>query len=376
MRNKQEILGQYFTKMEIVRRLMDLLFGYKKYDKKIKILEPSFGTGNFIKGLYEKKYLDIDGCEIDKNLTENPCDFFEMPIIKKYDLLIGNPPFSKYNLKESYYSLKKYVKSEVWPSLYLTQKELKKDKEKIENIFILKSLKHIKDKNSTIGYVLPISFFIKNKNKSVKEEILKHFSTIIIYQNNKIWFDRSIPCCFAIFTNIKKLENKIIVIYENNVKNEEVFDIKNMHEELIPQIIFHKNNGYIKNDKGVPLKKFLESKNVKVKKSYKENNVSASNILEKDKIPANEPVENYKLAVVRVGNASVGKCGLINIKNDVLNDMFYIFDVKDQYKKNKQIKENICQQINKKIDYFRNITCRVGSKSIKKEDIFNFKVVI
>lgn len=374
MGNKQEILGQYFTKMEIVRRLLDLLFGYKKYDKKIKILEPSFGTGNFIKGLNEKKYLDIDGCEIDKNLTENSCDFFEISIVKKYDLLIGNPPFSKYNLKESYYSLKKYVKSEVWPSLYLTQKELKKDKGKIENIFILKSLKHIKDKNSSIGYVLPISFFIKNKNKSVKEEILKHFSTIIIYQNDKIWFDRNIPCCFAIFTNIKKLENKIIVIYENSVKNEEVFDIKNMHEELIPQIIFHKNNGYIKNDKGVPLKEFLESKNVKVKKSYKENNVSAGNILEKDKIPANEPVENYKLAVVRVGNASVGKCGLINIKNDVLNDMFYIFDVKDKYKKNKQIKESICQQINRKIDYFRNITCRVGSKSIKKEDIFNLKI--
>ena len=56
--------------------------------------------------------------------------------------------------------------------------------------------------------------------------------------------------------------------------------------------------------------------------------------------------------------------------------MFYIFDVKDQYKKNKQIKEAICQQINKKIDYFRNITCRVGSKSIKKEDVYNFKVII
>ena len=54
--------------------------------------------------------------------------------------------------------------------------------------------------------------------------------------------------------------------------------------------------------------------------------------------------------------------------------MFYVFDVLDQYKKNRQIKENICQQINRKIDYFRNITCRVGSKSIKKEDIFNLKI--
>src|SRR3989339_793744 len=313
MENKQEILGQYFTKIEIVRRLLDLLFSYKKYDNKIKILEPSF-------------------------------------------------------------SLKNYIKSAIWPSLYLTKKELKKDKEKIENIFILKSLKHTKGEGSSIGYVLPISFFIKNKNKSVKDEILKYFSTIIIYQNDKIWFDRNIPCCFAIFANVENLKNKIIVTYENSTNNREVFDIKNIHEELIPRVIFHKNNGYIKNDKGIPLKEFFENKNIKVKKSYKENNISASNILEKNKIPANKLVENYKLAVVRVGNASVGKCGLVNIKDDILNDMFYIFDVKDQYKKNKQIKEIICQQINKKIDYFRNITCRVGSKSIKKEDILNLKI--
>ncbi len=38
MENKQEILGQYFTKIEIVRRVLDLLFSYKKYDNKIKIL--------------------------------------------------------------------------------------------------------------------------------------------------------------------------------------------------------------------------------------------------------------------------------------------------------------------------------------------------
>ncbi|MDP3057083.1 MAG: Eco57I restriction-modification methylase domain-containing protein [bacterium] len=376
MNNKQEILGQYFTKIEIVRNLVDLVLSNKHYKNSIKILEPSFGTGNFIKALKEKNLSNIEGCEIDEELTKNPSDFFNMPFEKKYDLIIGNPPFSKYNLKESYFNINKHLKFNALASVYLTKNELRKDKEKIENIFLLKSLKHLQDNNSSIGFVLPISFFIKNRNKSIKNELLKYFSTIIIYQNDKVWFDKNIPCCFAVFTNSDKLKNKIVLIYENGKKNKEVFSINNIHEELIPQVVYHKNNGYIKNDIGTPLSEFFETKKINIKKSYEENNISAKNILEKNIIPENKLTENYKIAVVRVGNSSVGKCGLINEKEDILNDMFYIFDVKNQYIKNKQIKENICRQINKNIDYFRNITCRVGSKSIKKEDIYNFKVSI
>ena len=54
--------------------------------------------------------------------------------------------------------------------------------------------------------------------------------------------------------------------------------------------------------------------------------------------------------------------------------MFYVFDFKEQFINNKEIKEKICQEINKNQDYFKQITCRVGSKSIKKEDVFGFKV--
>lgn len=376
MKNKQEILGQYFTKIEIVRNLVNLVFLNKHYKNSIKILEPSFGTGNFIKALKEKKFSNIDGCEIDEELTKNPSDFFNMPFEKKYDLIIGNPPFSKYNLKESYFNINEHLKFNALSSVYLTKKELKKDKEKIENIFLLKSLKHLKGNDSSIGFVLPVSFFIKNRNKSIKNELLKYFSTIIIYQNDKAWFDKNIPCCFAFFTNSDKLKNKIVLLYENGKKNEEVFNIKDIHEELIPQVVYHKNNGYVKNDKGTPLTEFFKTQKINIKKSYKENNISAKNILEKNIIPENKMIENYKIAIVRVGNSSVGKCGLINEKEDVLNDMFYIFDVKDQYVKNKHVKESICRQINKNIDYFRNITCRVGSKSIKKEDVYNFKISI
>lgn len=376
MKNKQETLGQYFTKSNIVERLLDLVFSYRKYNKDIAILEPSFGTGNFIKELNKMGYINIDGYEIDGELASKPTDFFNVDLEKKYDLIIGNPPFSKYNLADSYFWPEKYAKNKTSPTQYLTKKELQKTKERIENAFILKCLKHLKGKESSIGFILPISFFIKNKNKSIKNEIRKYFSTIIIYQNDQAWFDRNIPCCFAIFTNIESLKHKIIAIYENGERNEEIFDIKNINEELIPAVIFHKNNGCLKNDKGTPLREYLEKQKVKTNKSYIDNNISAKNILEKDKIPQNKKIEDYGIAVVRVGNGSVGKSGLINTREDILNDMFYVFSVKNEYKKNKQIKENICRQINNRIDYFRNITFRVGSKSIKKEDVMNFRVVV
>lgn len=376
MDNKKEILGQYFTKNEIVSKLLDLLFAYKKYPKNISILEPSFGTGNFIKELNKKGYKNVTGYEIDSEFTKTPTDFFDVPIKNEFDLIVGNPPFTKYNLKESYYFASNYKNSKVTTSSYLNIKEIKSDKQRIENIFILKSLKQLKNNNSSIGFVLPISFFIKNKNSFVKNKLRESFSTIVIYQNDKVWFDRNIPCCFALFTNTIELKNKIVVIYENGKKNEDVFDISNINEELIPQVIFNKNHGFIKNEKGIPLKDYFSINNIKANKSFKDNNISAKNILEKNKIPENDIISDYKIAIVRVGNSSVGKCGLINIKKDILNDMFFIFDFKDEYNNNKKIKESICQSINNNIEYFRNITCRVGSKSIKKENIYDFKVEV
>jgi hypothetical protein len=373
---KEKILGQFFTKESIVERLIDILFEYKHYRNVTHILEPSFGTGNFIKVLNKRGFYSVDGCEIDESLTNAPVDFFGYPIDRKYDLIIGNPPFTKYNIKESYFYPKNYSNNCYALFEYLPNKLLNKEKEKIENIFILKSLRHLKNKDSTIAFILPISFFIKNKNKVVKREILNHFSTIIIYQNKEVWFDYNIPCCFAIFTNTVDFANKIILYYENANKHREIININNIFEEVIPEVFYNKKHGLTNNHHGELLKNYLSETRIKCLKSFDNNNISGKNILEKNRMPAHENVEDYKLAVVRVGNASVGKCGLVNIKKDVLNDMFFVFDFAKKYTRDKKIKEKICDLINKNPDYFRNITCRVGSKSIKKEDIYNFKVEI
>jgi hypothetical protein len=373
---KEKILGQFFTKETVIEKLLDILFEYKNYNKNIRIVEPSFGTGNFIKVLNKRGFYNIDGCEIDRELTHTPQDFFDYPIEMKYDLIIGNPPFTKYNIKESYYYTKNYLHSSCSPTKYLSSKLLNREKEKVENVFILKSLMHRRDSKSSIAFILPISFFIKNKNKIVKKEILNNFSTVIIYQNKEIWFNYNIPCCFAVFTNSVDFRNKIILYYENKDAHREIINIDSIFEEIIPEVFYNKKHGLTNNRNGNLLKNYLSTEKIEYLKSCQNNNVSGKNILNKNKIPFNEDIEDYKLAIVRVGNASVGKCGLINVREDVLNDMFYVFDFAPKYDRNRQIKEKLCKLINGNPDYFRNITCRVGSKSIKKEDIYNLRVTV
>jgi hypothetical protein len=372
---KEKKLGQFFTKREIVKRLIRLPLKYNLLPQDLKILEPSFGTGNFITELKIAGFKNIEGCEIDPKLTENPCDFFEMPLDKKYDLIIGNPPFTKYNVKESYYLISKYADGLCPNQTYLPIKLLTKEKEKIENAFILKSLKHLKNSESIIAFVLPISFFIKNKNKEIKKELAKRFSTVLIYQNSEIWFNYNIPCCFAVFMNAKSHENEIILMYEDGIPlQEDLLPLNKIYSELIPNTHFNKKILKSELATGVPLSEFLlPLKRKSYKMSYKENNTSARNILSKCCIPEGGQIDDYKLAVVRVGNSSVGKTGLINVKKDTLNDMFYVFEFKDGLKQDKQFKEELVNEINKKQEYFKSITCRVGSKSIKREDLLEFQ---
>jgi hypothetical protein len=367
------LYGQYNTKQVIVERLIKLIQEYKSYAKDAAILEPSFGTGNFIKVLKENEFKNITGCEIDPALTPSPVDFFHYSLENKFDLIVGNPPFTKYNIFDSYYQPKKYANSRIQPDKYLTKGLQNKEKEKIENVFILKCLQHLRNNSSTIAFVLPISFFIKNRNKEIKQELMKKFSTVIIFQNKDVWFDYHIPCCFAIFTNAPNFENKIILHYENGENNIKILDLAEMNEELIPETVFNKAKIHVEHSSGDTLKKYLSTVKIQSKKSFSENNVSAKNILERRKIPEGSDIAQHKLAVVRVGNSSVGKCGFINIDTDILNDMFYLFDFNEEFNNNKELKEKICDHINQNQDYFKTITCRVGSKSIKKEDVLNFR---
>ncbi|MCX2683448.1 class I SAM-dependent methyltransferase [Campylobacter sp. MIT 21-1685] len=88
-------LGQVFTPLNIVSEMLGLIQSVKKRENP-RFLEPSCGDGAFFLHLPSNKV----GIEIDSNVIKDKkilqCDFFAYPISEKFDTIIGNPPYVRY----------------------------------------------------------------------------------------------------------------------------------------------------------------------------------------------------------------------------------------------------------------------------------------
>lgn len=97
--SKEKSLGQYFTPDFIVTFMIKLI---SEGRLERKILEPSAGKGIFLKRLIDEGFQSVTGIEIDPKLpNESPisirvCNFFDIPITEKYDVVIGNPPYIRW----------------------------------------------------------------------------------------------------------------------------------------------------------------------------------------------------------------------------------------------------------------------------------------
>ena len=369
--NKKYLLGQYFTEPVMVDRIIGLVREIITPSLSSRVLEPSAGTGNFVEGLKKAGFRDVTACEIDPALTPTPQDFFLYPLSERFDLIIGNPPFSNYNVARSYFFPGEYQKTAIPPRSYLPAPLAKKEKIRMEDAFILKTLAHLKDGKSSVGYVLPLSFFIKGRSLEVKKELLRRFSTMVIYQTDARWVREGVPCCFALFSNVPSLARKAVLVFEDSTIHKSAVSLERVLDtELIPKSFLYQENHSLK---GTPISEYLEPLSPKYKKSFTANNVSAKNIIVHAKIPPGGDPSGYALAVTRVGDASVGKSGLVDLESDVLNDMFYVFKFKPGHD-DRETKEAVCAALNENTAHFRNLSYRVGSKSLKRDDILEFKV--
>jgi adenine-specific DNA-methyltransferase len=97
IRNKNK-LGQYFTPNEIC----NFMVGLSDLGNSVSALEPSSGSGAFLDALSRFGYQDVVGIEIDSELAEHDkfpvenCSFISWKSDKKFDLVIGNPPYIRW----------------------------------------------------------------------------------------------------------------------------------------------------------------------------------------------------------------------------------------------------------------------------------------
>lgn len=161
--DRSYVLGQYMTPVVLAESLLSHL----DYSEDALYIEPSFGTGNFIKALLNKNISSssIIGCELDKDLF----DSFSESILEKtnlnfYDwklktnkkiIFVGNPPFRTpaYSLRSHPEFIKKLCK----------KYRIKGIREEAV-FFILRCLEIIEENGNggEIKFILPKTIFTNN----------------------------------------------------------------------------------------------------------------------------------------------------------------------------------------------------------------------
>lgn len=96
MNKNISVWGQVFTPKNIVEKMLELTKNRNNSFKRF--LEPSCGNGAFFNSLPENKI----GIEIDRNVIPKNnnnilnIDFFDYPVNEKFDTIIGNPPYVRF----------------------------------------------------------------------------------------------------------------------------------------------------------------------------------------------------------------------------------------------------------------------------------------
>jgi hypothetical protein len=196
--------GIYFTPKSIIDITLDKIKIIMKKNKIIikDILEPCCGSGEFLFKLdecFEKKEIDAyeknsiifektkDLILKNNNLKYENKDFFHIQENKKYDLIIGNPPY--YVLSKSDVSEKYFQYFDGRPNIFI--------------LFLLDCLKKL-NKNGLLAFILPINFL----------NCLYYDKTRNYIQNNyKIHEIISIPDCKF----MKTKQDVFILIIENKI---------------------------------------------------------------------------------------------------------------------------------------------------------------
>jgi len=194
--------GQYFTP-EIVA---DFMISLADVDKTSNILEPSTGEGIFLDLLLKKGYNNLIGFELDENLIQERHkkivrneSFVSAKIDKKFDLIIGNPPYIRWkNLEEEL--KQELVTNHLWNKYFNSLCDY-------SYIFILKSIEHLKE-NGQLIFITPEYWLNTTHSRTLRNYMLQNGYFEEIYHFNETPIFEKVTVSIIIFKYVKSKTRK------------------------------------------------------------------------------------------------------------------------------------------------------------------------
>ena len=233
--SEQKLRGAYYTPLPLAKKMVQM---FLKEDNIKNVLEPSCGDGVFLDALISYGYLDcleeIMAIEIEKKTTDilkervkefakikvknqDFFDFYETNKDNKYDLILGNPPYIRYQyLTEN----QRELMSEI-----LTSQGMKSNK--LINTwvgFMVACIKMLSD-NGRIAFVIPAEILQVVYAEDLRLFLANTLSKITLITFEELVFP-DIEQEIVVFVGEKGEEEKGIRIIElNNLDELEKFDI-------------------------------------------------------------------------------------------------------------------------------------------------------
>ncbi|MGN1352289.1 MAG: Eco57I restriction-modification methylase domain-containing protein [Clostridia bacterium] len=305
---QKKLRGGYYTP----QKLADYITKVTLKDE-MKILEPSCGDGSFLRSIKKilntKKYnidkidaVEYIGEEADKSekIVENienanviNDDFYNFYVNCKdrYNLIIGNPPYIRYQYLTTFQREKQ--------SQVLIKNKMKSNKLINSWVFFLVACIELLEKNGTIAFVIPAEIMQVAYAEDLRKYLSKHLSKINIISFNELIFEDA--------------EQEVVVLIGRK-KNQET-------ECLISNCLYDNVDDFIK--------------------KYNENNLNYEKILTNDKWTRYYLNENENNVIEEVKKDSrfrrIGDIGLVNVGITTGNNDYFSLD--DNYVKKYDLKK-------------------------------------
>jgi adenine-specific DNA-methyltransferase len=221
-------LGQVFTPQSIVAEMLQLKKNFGR------TLEPSCGNGAFF-----REIPDCVGIEIDKSHCPEGAinmDFFDFPIEEKFDTIIGNPPYVRY--QDIFESTRSKLHSNLFDSrsnLYL--------------FFIEKCINHLND-NGELIFITPRDF-LKATSSIMLNKYIYESGTItdLIDLGDKPIFKGFSPNCIIFRFEKGNFSRKTNVSKEFVYSNGQLLFTDNLYPLKFAELFFVKVGAVSGNDK-------------------------------------------------------------------------------------------------------------------------------